>query len=201
MNESNIKNKHSDDNYDDNSGYNNNDNDDNNNNGLNPTSLPTYAPPRVSFPPCNFCGNRRSVNLPGVIVRLEGFSMVECGKLGRDGSNRLSLSSECSLIPDQISIVCGCNPPCNVYWNRRPAGNQNAIIKFPGEPAMGCGNLQPGGLAGNIRPSECIVIPSFIGETYGCKPEPVDDEDNNDDGYDNFGNNDDDDNSGNNARW
>ena len=141
LNESSPKEKHPDGADDDNSGNNNHDNKDDNNNGLNPIPSPTYAPSPVSFPPCDIWGNKRSVNLPGVMVRLEGFNMVECGELGRDGLNRLILSSECPLILDQLHIGCGCNPPYNVCRNGRPVVNPNAIVKFPGELVMQCGYL------------------------------------------------------------
>eukprot|EP00548_Thalassiothrix_antarctica_P004361 CAMPEP_0194130734 /NCGR_PEP_ID=MMETSP0152-20130528/1711_1 /TAXON_ID=1049557 /ORGANISM="Thalassiothrix antarctica, Strain L6-D1" /LENGTH=209 /DNA_ID=CAMNT_0038825337 /DNA_START=45 /DNA_END=671 /DNA_ORIENTATION=+ len=82
-----------------------------------PTLAPVPSP--TPFPPCNVCGNGRSVNLPEDRVRVEGFGMVECGELERDGLNRRISPFECPLIPDQINSACGCNPPCNVCGNGR----------------------------------------------------------------------------------
>jgi len=137
-----------------------------------PTKPPTPAPvpPPVPFPPCNVCGNGRSVSLPGRTVRVEGFGMVECGTLEEDGLNRQISPFQCPLIPDQINNECGCNPPCNVCGNGRPIGNPNAVVEFAGEPAVRCEDLQAAGLAGSITPSECAIIPGFIRDICVCDP-------------------------------
>merc|ERR1740124_1151663 len=49
-------------------------------------------------------------------------------------------------------------PACDICGNGRPVGNPNAIVNYPGETGVRCGDLQSAGLNGSITPSECSIF-------------------------------------------
>mmetsp|Transcript_1040 Transcript_1040/g.1304 ORF Transcript_1040/g.1304 Transcript_1040/m.1304 type:complete len:891 (+) Transcript_1040:42-2714(+) len=70
-------------------------------------------------------------------------------------------SPSCPEVPDGGCNICGTSV-------NKCVTKPNAIFAFPGQPAVGCANLQLAGLAGMVPIEDCPMLPTLINDICGC---------------------------------
>jgi len=138
-----------------------------------PTPNPTFPPtPSPTNPQCDICGEdmSMSIGIPNGIVEFPGQPAITCEELQADGTAGLIPSRTCDRLPALVNSVCGCNPPCSVCGDGKEVDFPMAVVSFPGQPVIKCGDLQTNGYVGIIPASQCERLSDLIDDVCGCDP-------------------------------
>jgi len=79
--------------------------------------------------------------------------------------------------PEAATAPAVCDSPipstgCSVCGEGRFVASPNDIFQFPGQPTVGCGQLESAGLDGLIPLDQCGFLPPFVGPECGCNDCP-----------------------------
>jgi len=153
-----------------------------------PSNAPSPPPPSVDTG-CSVCGVGKEVTSPNAIFSFPGQPATPCGELEEDGENDILSSDQCGILPNLISLLCGCqsigappSPPspseivqptadigCSACGEGKEVTNPDAIFSFPGQPATACGDLQEDGKSGDLSSDQCDFLPDLISLLCDCR--------------------------------
>ncbi|KAG7362876.1 hypothetical protein IV203_026236 [Nitzschia inconspicua] len=144
---------------------------------------PTAAPSPEPFR-CSICGEGLVVTSPEVTLDIQGVNEpVTCGEYEAAGMNGSVNESQCPVLQDAASQVCGCSEPpppptqsptvyrCPICGEGRVIGRPMAEVVLPNTQRMSCRGLEQRSQLGVIQEQQCRQIQPFVKETCGCVDE------------------------------
>lgn len=139
--------------------------------------------PTEGFPACNICGdNDEVIGAPDaeIVPPFGSVDVITCAEYQEVADKDGYSPTECGVAQATVNLTCRCRPAdgwpsCNICGEGGVIVDEDAVLNFPGQDPITCGDLQTeADSEGGISPRECdaaqFAAPGFCGCSGGTDP-------------------------------